>query len=211
MKKCSKCLKEKDYSQFYKRSDLKHLYKSHCKSCVSLKGKKKYETTKEEIKNKSKERYHAKKGQEWFTKSRKRSAAKYYDNNKEKIKVGRKKYNLENKEKISSKNKRLYRKNKEKKLLQNKRWKAKNKYLLSFYAAKRRHAISLATPKWANMDLIKSIYIKCSEVCKDTGVPHHVDHIVPINGDSVCGLHVENNLQIITATENMSKGKKYAC
>lgn len=68
---------------------------------------------------------------------------------------------------------------------------------------KRRKALKLdRVPSWADLDKIKEIYNNCPE-----GM--HVDHIVPLQGDLVSGLHVENNLQYLTATENMSKHNKF--
>lgn len=58
-----------------------------------------------------------------------------------------------------------------------------------------------ATPKWADLDKIKRIYNNCP-----TGF--HVDHIMPLNGVGFCGLHVEYNLQYLTAKENCSKGNR---
>lgn len=64
------------------------------------------------------------------------------------------------------------------------------------------------TPVWADLKKIEEIYAECSRVSKITGVKHHVDHIIPLQGKMVCGLHVHNNLQIITAKENHKKLNK---
>jgi hypothetical protein len=62
-----------------------------------------------------------------------------------------------------------------------------------------------ATPPWASLDAIKEIYKERDRLCQETGESWHVDHIIPLNGVNVCGLHCENNLQIIHATENARK------
>jgi hypothetical protein len=58
------------------------------------------------------------------------------------------------------------------------------------------------TPKWADLEKIKQFYLN-----RPTGF--HVDHIIPIKGKSVSGLHVENNLQYLPADENMKKLNKF--
>lgn len=86
-----------------------------------------------------------------------------------------------------------------------------NRPSLSASSAKRRAKKINATPPWADFNKIKDIYYECSHISKKTGILHHVDHVVPLNGKNVCGLHVQTNLQIIEGGKNKKKSNKYEC
>jgi hypothetical protein len=66
-----------------------------------------------------------------------------------------------------------------------------------------------ATPPYANLEKIKIIYRTAQILSKMTGTKYHVDHIIPLNSKLVCGLHVENNLQIITEERNLRKSNRF--
>jgi hypothetical protein len=83
-----------------------------------------------------------------------------------------------------------------------------NPHIINAKKAKYRAAKLNATPAWADLEAIKKVYDDCAFITQATGVKHHVDHIVPLQGETVCGLHTEANLQIITASENCSKNNK---
>jgi hypothetical protein len=79
---------------------------------------------------------------------------------------------------------------------------ARTKGYQRFHSRLREIAESRQTPKWANRSKIREIYANCPE-------GHHVDHIIPLRGKLVSGLHIESNLQYLPAHENMKKHNTY--
>lgn len=75
-----------------------------------------------------------------------------------------------------------------------------------------RAAENQAQPKWLNNNdvaCIKAIYTKAKEYTELTGIKFHVDHIIPLRGKNVSGLHIPGNLRITTQTINQSKGNSF--
>lgn len=77
------------------------------------------------------------------------------------------------------------------------------------YAARRKRR-GLAIPKWADMLAIRAFYREAQRLTRETGVVHEVDHIIPVCGRLVTGLHVPENLQILTLPENRSKHARFS-
>ena len=74
--------------------------------------------------------------------------------------------------------------------------------------AKRNAGAKQATPAWANQSKIRAIYKIARVLTETTGIPHHVDHVFPLNGKTVSGLHTEANLQVLPWLENLRRGNK---
>ena len=87
-------------------------------------------------------------------------------------------------------------------------WRLANLDRCASYASKRRAAELSAIPPWADMLAIQAFYEEARRLSDETGVPYHVDHIVPLQGKGVCGLHVETNLRVIPGPENVRKRAK---
>jgi hypothetical protein len=77
--------------------------------------------------------------------------------------------------------------------------------------AKRRATKLQATPVWltsCHLKEIENFYKQAQYLQQQTGQKYHVDHIIPLQGREVCGLHVPWNLQVVLAKENLSKSNK---
>jgi hypothetical protein len=117
-------------------------------------------------------------------------------------------YRVQNKEKLAAQQAEYYMANRDKLAAYATAYQKANPHLANAINAKRRAAKLNATPAWADLEAIKKIYDDCAFITQATGVQHHVDHIIPLQGKTVCGLHTEANLQIITASDNIKKSNK---
>ena len=162
--------------------------------------------------------------QEWKRKNKDKILAyskKHREVNAEKIKSSSKKYLRSDKAKETrqlwdKKNRDTQR---EKKRLYNyahaekvrsykKKWKLKNPHVVAAMLAFRRAAKINATPHWVCKDSLKLKYLERDTMRKLTGEEYHVDHIIPLVGKNICGLHVPWNLQVIPASDNLRKSNK---
>lgn len=107
-----------------------------------------------------------------------------------------------NREKELSRTKDKYERTKEKVLRRQKQYRKDNPEKVKYSSSIQRASKLNRTPSWANLNLIKEIYRNCPK-------GYHVDHIVPLRGKNVSGLHIPENLQYLTIRENLSKGNKF--
>ena len=78
--------------------------------------------------------------------------------------------------------------------------------------SKRRSSKLNRTPKWLSekdINIIKCYYSLSARLSRCLGIKHHVDHIIPLQGSLVSGLHVPSNLQVIPANINFIKNNSY--
>lgn len=188
-KTCTCCNVTLPIDDFPKHSQCRDGHYNQCRSCRNMKIK--------DSKNNPE------------SKARKAEAdRRYRDKNKDILTEAKRDYYLKNKESLAEKAKERYLSNPEPTRLRTKSWKENNRGKHNSNCMMR-HARKLnATPEWLDEFMllyIDEIYDKCSKLSKLSGNEYHVDHIVPLQGTSVCGLHVPWNLQILSASDNCSK------
>lgn len=182
-KRCNDCATEKPLSEFYKNKASKDGVTNKCKSCS-----KEYSKAYKENNKASVEQYSLQ-----YRKG-------YYKKNRQNKLLWQKEYrqkNLDARQEYDRTHSKIYYEN--------------NKASALEKSSRRRAKKILATPCWADEEHKKrllSIYKTCRNVSRRTGKTHHVDHIVPLKGENVCGLHVWWNLRIVPAKMNLSKGNK---
>ena len=121
-------------------------------------------------------------------------------------------YRQANLDKMTERDRVKYENNKSQILEQQKTYAQSNKDKVNAKAGAYRASKQKATPEWltdTHKAHMKRTYALSDMMTEATGVPYHVDHIVPLNGENVCGLHVPWNLQALRADLNMIKSNKY--
>jgi len=114
-------------------------------------------------------------------------------------------YRSRNRHHINALRRAYVKRNPERTATATKKWATLNKVYRVAAAAKREAGRINATPAWANHFFINEAYSLARLRTKLTGVKWQVDHVVPLRSKLVCGLHVEHNLAVITAFDNLSK------
>lgn len=89
-----------------------------------------------------------------------------------------------------------------------KKWESKNKHAVIAKTRAYQARKITALPSWADLEQIKKIYLFRDLMQKERGIEMEVDHIVPLQSKSVCGLHVQANLQVIPKSENRKKANR---
>lgn len=198
MKICNDCQLKKEINQFNSSCVL-------CKSCQSIYNKKYRKKNSNKIKIKEAE----------FRKNNKEKIKKYRDlycsikKNKEVATIRAIRWNKDNSNKRKeiankwSNNNKEKRRNYSKKYLQTDGGKVSNRAK----EAKRRAKKLNATMDGFDQE-IRQFYKEARELEKIDNIKRHVDHIIPLQGKAICGLHVPWNLQILTETENLQKSNK---
>jgi hypothetical protein len=212
-KLCNKCKESKDVSCFGKCNSNKDGLQAYCKAC-----RKKYaQDNKDKLVNYRKQYYATN------TEVIKKQQQDYYINNKERLMDHHRKYVELNKTQRLAYSKSYYESNKEYIAKQQHNYYLQNKEHIKMRArtyqqeniedylansAKRRAMLLNATPSWTNKEAVVGMY-KLARLFNKTGLSLHVDHIVPLNSEKVCGLHCEANLQLLPSSNNISKGNRH--
>lgn len=89
-------------------------------------------------------------------------------------------------------------------------WAKVNRGKRNAATAKHKAAKIQATPAWADLEAIKAIYEIAARIQSLSGIRTHVDHIHPLQHDLICGLHCEDNLQIVPGSVNEGKRNRWS-
>lgn len=128
---------------------------------------------------------------------------RWEEKNQERHQANQLRWRTQNQDRYKAAKHSWYLKNKETVCEQAKQFAKDNPDWKTSATAKRRAQKKQAIPKWANLKEIRKIYKKAKELNLV------VDHIIPLQSKLVCGLHVEHNLQLLTASENSIKHNKF--
>ena len=136
----------------------------------------------------------------------------YYEANKARIAEVKRAYRAANKEKIIANKRAAYLATREANLAQKREYRQANKGKINFLCSMRKKVVKQRTPTWLSpFDRlkIKCYYSVAAMLARNNKEPWHVDHIIPLQGKLVSGLHVPNNLQFLRGVDNVRKKNKF--
>lgn len=121
-------------------------------------------------------------------------------------------YAIQNKDVILTRKKAEYERNKTQRLAQKRVYRQANKGKINALVAARKKVVKQRTPAWlTDFDKLKiqCFYSIAAMLTRENGESWHVDHIVPLQGAQVSGLHTPNNLQVMRGVENIGKKNRF--
>jgi hypothetical protein len=201
-KTCSCCAEVKPVAEFGKNRQKKDGLHVYCKTCSADK-QRSWRTENKDSANAIALRY-----RQNHPETQKEINRRFRTKHREKRNAYAKKYFKENREYF-----RMWdEQNKESRRNSSKKYRAENPDKQRAAEARRRASVLQALPEW-DEELTQFVTEEAFDLAKRrkeiTGFAWHVDHVVPLKGKNVCGLHVWNNFQVIPATENLKKGNKW--
>ena len=132
----------------------------------------------------------------------------YHKKNKTQLNAKNKEWRKSNKAHVKAYNDKYRKEHPDKVKKWSKEYADRNPHVAKIKKIKYRSKRKQATPPWYEKDLIRQVYTMRDKLSKLWGIDLHVDHIVPLQGKNVCGLHCWDNLQLLEATINVSKSNK---
>ena len=138
--------------------------------------------------------------------------AEYRAKNRKTLREYKKAWRLANQEKQRQKTAEYYEINKEQIKQYQLDYKKKNSAKVNALSKKRKTGKKQRTPCWLteiHLERMETQYKLANILTKLTGQLHHVDHIIPLHGKNVSGLHTPTNLQVIPAKQNLQKGIRF--
>jgi hypothetical protein len=196
-KHCTKCGEHRPFSDFNKSKSRADGLQDHCKVCRSQH----YKANRDKVREYNQQ---------------------YYEANRDKARESNRQYREANRDKALNYGRQWrennlgyiqnYRENNRDKIRESSRqWRETNLDKVNAKTAKRRAAKMQRTPHWLTpeqLEEIETFYTVAIAFRIYTGQDYHVDHIVPLQGKNVSGLHVPWNLQVLPKKENLKKGNK---